>query len=85
MTPGVTLIAAERQRQIDREGWGTAHDDGHRKGELVLAALRYAVQHVAGRAALKVAVARAWPWAHSWWKPKSSIRESREVQQRGYD
>lgn len=39
---GVELIAAERQRQIDQEGWTPEHDDGHLKGELAAAAVCYA-------------------------------------------
>ena len=39
---GVELIAAERQRQIDVEGWSLKHDDDHFKGELAAAAVCYA-------------------------------------------
>jgi hypothetical protein len=39
---GVELITQERQRQIDAEGWTPEHDDHHRDGELVAAALVYA-------------------------------------------
>lgn len=42
MATGVELIAAERQRQIEREGWTAAHDDGHNLGELSQAAAAYA-------------------------------------------
>lgn len=35
---GAELIAAERRRQVDDEGWTPAHDDGHRVGELADAA-----------------------------------------------
>lgn len=38
---GIELIAAERQRQIDAEGYDTTHDDAHDKGELHLAATCY--------------------------------------------
>ena len=40
---GVDLIAAERQRQIEAEGWTPEHDDGHDEGELALAAATYAI------------------------------------------
>jgi hypothetical protein len=32
---GIERIAAERQRQIEKEGWTPAHDDQHRNDELV--------------------------------------------------
>lgn len=35
---GIDLIAAERQRQIEEEGWTPDHDDQHTNGELALAA-----------------------------------------------
>lgn len=40
---GVELIEAERWRQIDKEGWTTAHDDEHEFGELASAAACYAL------------------------------------------
>lgn len=39
---GAELIAAERRRQIDDEGWTPDHDDHHQDGELLAAALVYA-------------------------------------------
>lgn len=42
MMNGVELIAAERDRQIDREGWTAEHDDQHKDGSLALAAVCYA-------------------------------------------
>jgi hypothetical protein len=38
---GAALIAAERQRQIDAEGWTPEHDAEHVRGELADAALLY--------------------------------------------
>lgn len=35
-------IAAERQRQIDKEGYHPVHDDEHDEGELAMAAACYA-------------------------------------------
>lgn len=40
---GVDLIAAERQRQIDAEGWTPEHDDDHSQGEIARAAAVYAL------------------------------------------
>lgn len=39
---GVEQIAAERQRQIDAEGWTPHHDDRHTQNELAWAATCYA-------------------------------------------
>jgi hypothetical protein len=44
---GVELIAAERRRQIEQEGWTPEHDDEHSDGELAMAACYYAVVHEA--------------------------------------
>jgi hypothetical protein len=42
-TSGIELIAAERQRQIDAEGWSPEHDDGHTNGEMAFSAAAYAL------------------------------------------
>lgn len=39
---GVSLIAAERARQINVKGWTAEHDDGHDRGELAKAGAFYA-------------------------------------------
>lgn len=38
---GVKLIAAERKRQVEQEGWTPEHDAKHIKGELAQAAAYY--------------------------------------------
>jgi hypothetical protein len=43
MKTGVELIEAERQRQVEVEGWTPEHDVQHRNGELARAAATYAV------------------------------------------
>lgn len=43
---GVELIAAERQRQIDVEGWTPEHDDTHDCDELAEAAVCYAMPQI---------------------------------------
>ena len=40
---GAKLIAAERQRQIEQEGWTPEHDAEHAGEGLALAACSYAV------------------------------------------
>lgn len=39
---GTKRIAAERKRQVSKEGWSSEHDDEHGGGELALAAICYA-------------------------------------------
>lgn len=71
---GVELITAERQRQINVEGWTPEHDDAHKKHELLFAALSY-VAAVATPdewnldQGLPQAPCHDWPWAKKWWKP----------------
>ncbi len=65
---GAELIAAERQRQIDVEGWTPEHDDKHHQGEMADAAACYALRSyepVRGDEKPK----SMWPWAPEWWKP----------------
>lgn len=61
-------ILAERQRQIENEGWTLEHDDKHAQGELARAAACYALFRWPGPRYADY-VACIWPWAHSWWKP----------------
>lgn len=42
MKTGVELIAEERQRQMDVEGWTPEHDDKHQRDEMNIAARCYA-------------------------------------------
>jgi hypothetical protein len=68
---GIELIAAERKRQIEEEGWTAGHDDQHKDGELAKAAASYAYPHEGyvynRRAAL-------WPWADEWYRPTPDNR-----------
>lgn len=43
MKTGIELIAEERQRQINEEGWTPEHDAQHTEGELANAAAYYAM------------------------------------------
>lgn len=60
---GAELIAAERRRQMDVEGWTPEHDDAHDGGELVNAALAYCM-----------GLFSCWPWDTAWWKPSPDDR-----------
>lgn len=65
---GAELIRAERQRQIDAEGWTPEHDDVHSRGELARAACSYAMHASYDRDPAEVP--SFWPWEREWWKPK---------------
>ena len=73
---GTELIAAERQRQIEVEGWSPEHDDEHDAGQLVDAARAYTwaalceVKFGANSQDLKL-LPNDWPkeWDKGRWKP----------------
>lgn len=79
MMTGIERIAAERQRQIDVEGWTPEHDDKHTDESLAKAASCYAYTdsfhaYIAeyaenGGRDLIAHVPRGWPWHRDWWKP----------------
>ena len=77
----VDEIAAERQRQIDAEGWSADHDDGHDNRELATAAACYClglshVEAATSTETLRVSASvRLWPWDMSWWKLKGRRRD----------
>lgn len=83
-------VVAERQRQIEKEGWSHWHDDQHHDDfELARAAGCYAL-NVANCAQIEerkerylpnnpstmfVKTPRFWPWLSKWWKPKNPRRD----------
>jgi hypothetical protein len=65
---GTELIAAERKRQIEVEGWTPEHDDEHECGELALAAALYATPIPLHEVEVKrggVVWIDPWPWQDS--------------------
>lgn len=70
---GVELIAAERQRQMEQEGWTPEHDDQHSEGELSCAGYLYAMIASAQcrweNTQIEFGVPVSWPWNPCWWKP----------------
>lgn len=64
VTDGVSLIAAERDRQVNEEGWTDEHDDQHANESLSVAAACYALP-----TNLRFTIMHLWPWARKWWKP----------------
>jgi len=72
-TTGLQAITAERQRQIEDEGFLPNHDDEHRNGELAQAASAYAYPEGEGVTLLfqdlRGGVLFPASWSSSWWKP----------------
>ena len=66
-------IAAERQRQIDSEGWTPEHDDEHRHGEMAGAAACYVLDGM-GPLRMPGLFMMLWPWDTGWWKPSDRRR-----------
>lgn len=69
---GSTLIATERRRQIDGEGWTQDHDQMHAgTDDLALAAVCYALppDHLTRYPASGKTPPPLWPWHAEWWKP----------------
>jgi hypothetical protein len=63
-------VAAERQRQIDIEGWSEQHDDAHDSRELFAAGAAYLnPQNQTRKLPPKI-----WPWEAMWWKAKGYRR-----------
>jgi len=73
VTEGVLRIAEERGRQVIDEGWTSEHDDAHTPGVLAIAGATYALNSTS--MALQGNPPNLWPWAKSWWKPKTALRD----------
>jgi hypothetical protein len=77
---GAGLIASERLRQKQQEGYSDEHDDEHVFAEIVEAAICYA-DHAAMHQGIGAKDYRNydapddWPWDYSAWKPKSPIED----------
>lgn len=73
---GIERIAAERQRQIEEEGWTPEHDAQHVASEMVRAAIGYAYVALHGNA--NTFPDPLWPWPAAWWKPSDSPERNLE-------
>jgi len=78
---GVELIAEERKRQIEIEGWKPEHDSEHKQGELALAASCYATPEQY-RDYFNPRKPNLWLWEEEWWKP-SPYNRIKELQKAG--
>lgn len=68
---GIELIATERKRQIEVEGWSETHDDTHTDHQLSFAARCYAAAFTPTKYP-----PLGWPWEVKWWKPSRSYRRN---------
>lgn len=80
MKTGIELIAEERQRQIEQEGWTSEHDAEHKEGEMAIAAACYAYPNYDEDWAVQSQL--QWLWEKNWWKPTPDDR-IRELQKAG--
>lgn len=77
MKPGTELIAEERRRQIEVEGWTANHDDLHQSDELAMAAVCYTLPSECRDEAYpdcNTYIDRFWPWDRKDWKPSHEDR-----------
>lgn len=80
MKTGIELIAEERQRQINDEGWTPEHDDQHVENELANAAATYAMDSDCREALMNIydckltGIPPTWPWEDEWYKPTPDNR-----------
>lgn len=70
---GIELIAEERLRQVEIEGWTEQHDvQEHENQELLKAAICYAKAGFEGEDVDKIPKNNKWPWERIAWKPKNA-------------
>ena len=78
MKTGIELIAEERKRQIEAEGYTKEHDAEHTDDSLARAAVCYAIPSVQRTYTYdpisKVRIPQFWPWDIKYWKPSPEDR-----------
>ena len=74
MKSGIELIADERRRQVEEEGWTEDHDRAQRFQHLALAGACYANLASKEHPEKEPLEPTQWPWSYMWWKPKSHLR-----------
>jgi hypothetical protein len=81
LSSGADLIATERRRQIEVEGWDAANDAGNDEQEMVYGASAYlqSVMHPHHHPNMKrdFILNMYWPrqWNPAWFKPTTPIRD----------
>ncbi len=72
---GIELIAKERQRQIENEGWTISHDDTHTDEQIAYAAACYATPPEGRKTWISGKLLSPWwPWSDLYWKPTPDNR-----------
>ena len=80
---GAERIAAERQRQIEEEGWTPEHDDEHDCGELAMAAVCFAAPEKIYARQDSAGVTKFYdPWPRDWDGKWDKRRECGDVSER---
>lgn len=79
MKTGIDYISAERERQVNEEGFTTENDMRYQDGELISAAVCYAIpEHHRVNSTIspffRIRVLPTWPWDVKWWKPSHGDR-----------
>lgn len=82
LTHGSKLVVDERNRQVSEERWTAEHDAQWVKGQLVWAAIAYAMLAALAGALIpsNVRLMKSlkpldlWPWSTEWFKPKGYVR-----------
>lgn len=72
---GQYIIDAERDRQIEQEGYSALHDSRYNHNELFLAGMCYYFAEQDRQKGLKgLHQPPAWPWEYEYWKPSPDDR-----------
>jgi len=86
MTKAINDVIAERQRQIEKEGFDNKHDNQWRDEELAQAAAIYAlspqsreIKVEGGMISPLLLIERIWPWNFEWYKPTVNDRRKELV------
>ncbi len=67
MKTGIELIADERKRQVEEEGYSIDHDRVLKNHQLTYAAIVYAIYD------FDRSIIEYWPWVMKYLKPKSNL------------
>ena len=72
MKTGIEIIADERKRQVESEGWNSEHDDQYVDEQLAEAAASYALPPLWRTSPDRIPI--TWPFHNRWWKPTPDDR-----------
>jgi hypothetical protein len=83
LSPFIKAVIAERARQVDHEGWDSAHDNGHPQGDLAQAGAAYLIgprrftmtDYEMDEGEIPISGRLLWPWRVDWWKPQGFRRD----------